>query len=661
MLELAGVSPLQEKAGLDAAIERRIELRLIDADGRSWPLATDRRGADGFRAGVKVRPMIPEVGIDQACEVEVSLVSHEARAGLGLQILVSLDTAATRFMIPGIIYADRHSSNGRARYPRVSLNGSSPDPLTGDRWTFRADRTSHGAVMGWTASSCIALAIDETSPLGPTGIGFRGGPESCLIINAPAREEPVTYLGQEAPAPAEVMTHDWQPDEIVTLSFLVFLLPPEEHAYDAVLRSVYRRHRDRHELNPWMDSDEAAGLAAHGLYRWHYREATGTLSETTAFHRQSDEAAAVTGDRDDMHVGWLSGAPSAYALLTYGRTRGVAEYADAAVRVLDTIASGLAPCGLSWGRWTNAGWNGGWNGHPDRIHMRTVGEATLFMIRAADFERRNGREHPAWTDAIASNLRFALHSQREDGALPALINGVTGAADSWDGAAGLMWIPAWLEGAKLLSVAPSPTMGEGWGGGFCEAAELAGFYYARFVEQEAIYGAPEDVGLATTSEDGYNAVMAYVSLYEANGEERWLRLACRAADWMLSFRWSYNLDFPPHTLLESYRFCSRGADLASPRNQHLHGYGLICLPEMVRLAAHSGDSYYLDRTRDNLACFLQFIAREDGDFNARKGMVSERYYNSRCFGPKGSILPVSHAWSAGLVLYACQAGLSVND
>ncbi|TMD40113.1 MAG: hypothetical protein E6I88_10605 [Chloroflexi bacterium] len=154
--------------------------------------------------------------------------------------------------------------------------------------------------------------------------------------------------------------------------------------------------------------------------------------------------------------------------------------------------------------------------------------------------------------------------------------------------------------------------------------------------------------------------MAYVALYEATREDRWLDLARRAADWMLSFRWSYNLSFPAHTLLETYDYRSRGADLASPRNQHLHTYGLICLPELVRLSEHSGDAYYADRAGDNLACALQFIAREDGDFNARKGMITERFYNSRCFGPKGAILPVSHAWSAGLVLYACQAGLFLD-
>src|SRR5207248_7200931 len=293
----------------------------------------------------------------------------------------------------------------------------------------------------------------------------------------------------------------------------------------------------------------------------------------------------VTGDREEMHVAWLSGAPTAHALLSYGRSHGITEYMDAAISVLDTIAAGLAPCGAFWGRWTYRGWDGGWNGDRDWIHARTVAEATLFMSRAAHLEDGNGSPHPAWTQAIGSNVGFALASQRADGAFPAYVNGKSGAAQSWEGAAGMLWIAALLEGSIGMDRAMKAAA--------VEAAELAGAYYARFVEGEFIYGAPEDVGLSPSSEDGYNAVIAYVSLYEATRSPRWLELARRAAEWMLSFRWSYNLAFPRHTILESYDFRSRGADLASPRNQHLHGYGLICLPEMVRLAEHTADDYYL--------------------------------------------------------------------
>ena len=650
MLDLAGVEPRREPQTPASDVTRRIEIRMIDANGSFEALPGDRGAA--FEASVTWQVMVPTPGILRAYQAELSISCRDPQRA-GVQVIVPLGEPATHFMIPGIVYGETRLEDCTVRYPRVLTNGAPDDALTSNHWAFRVDRASHPVVIGWTETTCTAVATDELSALGPGGLGFRGGSDSCLVVNVPAREEPVTYLGYDAPAAPEVMTHDWQAGENVTIRFNVFQLPSDPHAYDTVLRYLYRRDREEHGLNPWVSIDEAAELSAHGLYQWHYRDEAGILAETVAFHREAIESVPVTGDREEMHVAWLSGAPAAYALLTYGRSQGIFEYVDAAVRVLDTIAGGLAPCGSFWGRWTRHGWDGGWNGHRDWIHARTIAEATLFMTRASHFEDANGVSHPAWNRAIAANLAFALRAQRSDGAFPALVHGQSGEAASWDGAAGILWIAALLEGSMHLASEAEQTAAR-------RAAERAGAYYARFVEDEFIYGAPEDINLAPSSEDGYNAVIAYLALFEAMHQSRWLDLARRAADWMLSFRWSYNLAFPRHTILESYDFRSRGADLASPRNQHLHGYGLICVPEMVRLADHCGDDYYLERTRDNLACFLQFIAREDGDFNARRGMVSERYYNSRCLGPKGAILPVSHAWSAGLVLYACQAGLSVD-
>ena len=147
--------------------------------------------------------------------------------------------------------------------------------------------------------------------------------------------------------------------------------------------------------------------------------------------------------------------------------------------------------------------------------------------------------------------------------------------------------------------------------------------------------------------------MAFVAL------EDW-ETARRAADWTLTFRYSYDVDFPKGTTLGDHGFRSRGADQASPANQHLHAFGLICLPEMVRLARATGDEHYLARTRENLDCFRQFIAREDGDFDAYRGMASERYYQTDCFEAKGMLLTLSHAWSVGVLLYACDAALELD-
>jgi hypothetical protein len=124
---------------------------------------------------------------------------------------------------------------------------------------------------------------------------------------------------------------------------------------------------------------------------------------------------------------------------------------------------------------------------------------------------------------------------------------------------------------------------------------------------------------------------------------------------MLTFRYSYDVQFSPRTILGAFGFRTRGADQASPANQHVHAFGLVCLPELVRL----GEPYRASAL-ENLDCFRQFIAREDGDFNARKGMASERYYQTDCFAPKGSLLTLSHAWSVGMLLYGCEEALRLG-
>jgi uncharacterized protein YyaL (SSP411 family) len=252
--------------------------------------------------------------------------------------------------------------------------------------------------------------------------------------------------------------------------------------------------------------------------------------------------------------------------------------------------------------------------------------------------------------AARSNLDAITARQREDGNLGTYHDAETGAVTEWDGAGALVWIAALLDGSERFGDDAYRT-----------AAERAGAWYRRFVDEELIYGAPEDVHLAPTSEDGYNAVIAFVALHRATGNARWLDVARRAADWMLTFRYTYDVAFDPRTILGEYRFRTRGTDQASPANQHVHHFGLLCVPELVELSRATGDDHYRLRAAENLAAWRQFVARVDGDFNARRGMVTERFYQTDCFAPKGSLLPLSHAWTGGVLLFACLAALEDSD
>jgi hypothetical protein len=69
----------------------------------------------------------------------------------------------------------------------------------------------------------------------------------------------------------------------------------------------------------------------------------------------------------------------------------------------------------------------------------------------------------------------------------------------------------------------------------------------------------------------------------------------------------------------------------------------------------TGDPHYAERAREHLACYRQLIARHDGDFGARRGMTPERLLQTACFGPKGELGPLSHAWCLGLLLLAADA------
>jgi hypothetical protein len=568
----------------------------------------------------------------------------------GVSVLAGLPAAGEpHWLIPGLFYGENRTEACTRLYPRYARGAPELERFTADRWGFRADRAATPVVFAFTAEAGLALATTETSALGLAGIGFADEPAGPVLrLSWPYREEPVSYNGSHLARPAETPYHDWRPEETVRLSFTCYALGPDRHGYAAVLRDLHARTPAPAAPVAWMPAAEAADLTAEGLYRWHYVPAEGVLLETAAFDR---EALGSAGDRPAMHVAWVSGAPYAYALLAHGRRRGEDRYADAGAHVLDTICGNLAPAGTFWGQWTrDRGWTAGWTPDPHRLHARTLAEAALFVTRAVASERRRGLERSNWAAAARSTLDVAVAAQRADGHPGSAYHAETGEVLSWDGAAGLAWVPALVEAAALFG-APH----------YLAAARRAGAYYRGFVEAEFLHGAPEDVDLAPTSEDGYVAVMAYVALYEATGDLEWLDLACRAADWMLTFRYSYDVDFSPETMLGRYGFRSRGADQASPANQHLHAYGLICLPEMARLARHAADPYYLAVTRENLACFRQFVARRDGDFNAYRGMVTERYYQTDCFQAKGMLLTLSHAWCAGVLLYACDAAADLPE
>jgi hypothetical protein len=568
-----------------------------------------------------------------------------ALACLRFRVALPEAPAAPWWLIPGLFYGENRPAECARLFPRFAVGADDADRMVSSAWEFRADRAATPAVFGWAGSGGVALVAPETTPPGMTGLGFAAGTHSdpargSVHLTFPFREGPISYDGSQTPCPPETTAHTFQPGDRIELQLAVYALPADRHAYAAVLREEHDRRKAAATLRPWVSVEKAARLAAEGLWRWHYDAEPGVLLETAGFDRGIAGQEGRPVDRQAMHVGWVSGIPWAYALLRHARRVGHAEQAAAAAHVIDFICANLSPSGTFWGTWyRDRGWTQSWSPVRHSLHSRTLAEATLFLVRALELGEDLRLSKPDWVAAVRSNLDAVAARQRPDGNLGSSHHALTGEVLSWSGAAGLAWVSALAEA------------------GHVEPARRAGEYYASFVMDEFINGAPEDVDLAPTSEDGYVAVMAYMSLYRATREPRWLELARRAADWMLTFRYSYNISFPAGTLLDVYGFATRGADNASPSNQHLHAYGLVCTAELAQLADACGDGFYAERARETLACFRQFVARFDGDFNAYRGMAAERYYHTACFQPKGMLLTLSHAWSVGALLLGCEQAL----
>ena len=590
----------------------------------------------------------------EAAEHELTITFHGTgvvEAAVRASLELPVDDSPPTWLVPGLFYGENRPGQCRARFPRYERGSSGAGGLVSERWSFRADRCATPAAFGWSGGSMAGIAVSEVTELGPAGIGFEGSRERVRVwVDVPYREEPVRYLGMPVGAPPEARTHAWQPGESRTVRIVTAAGGSDRHGYASVLRLLHARAAPSPDLEPWVGVEEAAGLAADGLLAWHYHPEHRALYETGSFERSFDGVPGGEGDRAAMHVGWISGAPWAAQLVAWGRRIGSRGHLDAGLDVLDHIAENLAPCGSFWASWTlDRGWGTGWSPRGS-IHANTVGQATLFILRALDGEDQAGATHVTWEAAVRSNLDALLERQRDDGNLGLLHDAETNDVTEWEGAGGLPWIPALLAAADRYE---RPA--------YRDAAIRAAEYYRRFVDDERIYGAPEDVHLAPTSEDGANAVIAYMALHRATGDLDWLDVARRAADWLLTFRYSYDVAFDPETLLGRYAFRTRGADQASVANQHLHHFGLVAQPELVALARATGDNHYRARAAEALTAWRQMVARRDGDLNGRRGMVSERFHQTDWVRPKGSMLPLSHAWSAGVLLFACLDALEDPD
>ncbi len=570
------------------------------------------------------------------------------------------------FMIPGFLYGENRRIGKGARedcYPRFDPAVEVPRRMASNHWDFAADRTSYPLVYAWQGDRCFAFAPEphvqlsagcESEDWEPqVSIGLRcNGRGGMVRLSFPACEEPFTYSRSTQSGPT-IRRVRIPAGGSVSGVVHILAFAGVRHDYQRVLEYYYDTVGARSTA---AQADAPLALmrdAVHGIVDWHYHETRNYFVYSRCYDRIAEQIAngkGVTLEWHQMNTGFVSGFPVCWGLAAAGRLLGDARARDVARRVADRICrEGVSPSGLFWadfrpgvieernGRFPNAlapdgkdAWGSGWWPEPDAVHARTIADANYALANLIIEETAADSASPSlalWRGALRGNLDAILELQLSSGSYGAVYDAVRRRMRREAGCGGLLWIPALLTACEVFRDDPAYVQR------LEESVRRAGAAYAANVEDEYIWGAPEDND-SPTSEDGLNAVLAYHALYRRFRDPGDLRLLTLAAEWMLSFRKSYNQIFHPQTLIGAYGLRSKGGDFASCANNHLHIFEVMTTTALCDLTRWTGREYFRRRAFEHWAFTQQMLCRVDGQYNGFRGALAEQFYwtNWSCFG-----------------------------
>ncbi len=585
--------------------------------------------------------------------------------------------------IPGLFWGDSLQDTTPQYYPRFNASLTKPGKFQSPFWEFDVWRAAQPVTavhdgQGWTVLEISPAAACGGGRLKPS-IGFEyvnGAP--ALLASLPANERPYRPVGHDYTSPVRT-SHEPATAGNVTWRVRALRIEGGRESILEFLAGCY--HAASEAGSGAAETTEHARAAKNALMNWHYNPAGKTFRYTVAFDRVGQQIAEGGGgslDRHEVPLGWVSGWVVFQALVEWAARHNDASVLEAVMKSWKQIqeAELVSPSGFWWTRYVPprggektifdarlpGNMDGNWMPDPHHLHLRTLGDA---VWRASRTLRLHREFLPCATELHGQLLDQSekVSKLAERGwPLPLSVDARTGEPAGLNGTAAMIWISVWCELEHICAGKKADLIRTGLD------------HYREAVEAGDLYGAPEDVGECITSEDIYIAVNAYLDGYRVLGRKEDLATCLKAAEWLYLWRKSFHHHLDPRTLVGVYGLTSRGGDLASFKNNHLHIYGLDIDASLRELAELTGDPRWRELADDHWNFASQLVPLVDGQFNGYEGMVTEQFYfidwsalgNSVHFtenderrasydvGPHyrnhGNLAGFSHAWCTAFVL-----------
>ncbi len=143
--------------------------------------------------------------------------------------------------------------------------------------------------------------------------------------------------------------------------------------------------------------------------------------------------------------------------------------------------------------------------------------------------------------------------------------------------------------------------------GLNAALALGAGYYKGLVDRGDFFGDTLDAD-SYDKEAGISLMIMFLDLYERDKNREWLNYARKAADFVLTWVWQYDIHFSPGSGLGSRNFRTTGMSSVSVAHHHLDFYGMTMAYDFFRLWKYTGDGFYRDQGLRMARACRQLIA-----------------------------------------------------
>lgn len=144
------------------------------------------------------------------------------------------------------------------------------------------------------------------------------------------------------------------------------------------------------------------------------------------------------------------------------------------------------------------------------------------------------------------------------------------------------------------------------------AREIARFYCKQALEAGVTTGGPGEILQAPDSESIAGLLESYICLYDMDGTDEWLTMACDAACQMSSWIVPYDYAFPKDSYFGQLGIHAAGSVWANVQNKHsAPGICTLSPSAYLKLYRATGDARYLSIMRQVARFMPQVASRED--------------------------------------------------